>query len=327
MKLSRGMMGSEVLDLGSNDREFWLWSREDKDKVIYVGEFDPTGSIPPEVGFQPDWIIEALGLREIPASEAASLQVARGRDPDTWVLTHLRPDGHGGTQRKQTVVSQKTHRPIQHIYYANDQRTVVAVVEPMDLRAYPIPEPGGYEDQEGSESQATASTVELPQRITVRLNPQAAESRDRLNADIRLSKVEVNPTFSADNRDAFFTVPLAQHPDSEQRPFFDTPVYASGPEVRTSLPSPSSTSPSGAELGAPEPIGVEDSALLRNDPMPLEADLAEASGDGTPQQMPAPGAIGAVVREGFPTAPGRTSEYDRPTRVVRGGILGTGFDR
>src|SRR4051794_14100975 len=61
LELSAGLKG-KVADIGSNDEQFWFWVQNSKDKSVYVCSYDELGSTSLAVTYQPEWIIQAMGL-------------------------------------------------------------------------------------------------------------------------------------------------------------------------------------------------------------------------------------------------------------------------
>ena len=199
LKLERGL-GTPVVDVGSNPQEFWFWTKDAKDKSIYVGQFDNQGKLPADVLVQPDWIVEALGMRPISADEMDKIQVERGKDPNQIILTHDRSDDSGRKMIKRTVLDSNTQQIRQHLFYAPGESNIpVAIVTPSSYKSYTLePEPDS--------SESSPRTVELPQRMQLRLNP-SRESKDQLVMDFGLSNIHLNPPFTDTNREALFQVP------------------------------------------------------------------------------------------------------------------------
>src|SRR6202043_3876546 len=77
LSLVRPMTKLEEADIGSNDQGCWFWVKGAKDRQVYVCSYDETGESPLDGAMQPDWIVEALGLREIRNDEVAAIQVDR----------------------------------------------------------------------------------------------------------------------------------------------------------------------------------------------------------------------------------------------------------
>jgi hypothetical protein len=308
LALEKGL-GTPVVDVGSNDREFWFWTKDQKDnaKAIYVGSYDARGAAPPDLLFQPDWIVEALGLRPIGRDEAARLKVERGQQAGTLVLTHQRDDGRGGVTIKRTVLDEATRQVRQHVFYApGDPRNPVAVVVPSKVRAYAL---------EGREPGEPAFKVELPQRLQLHLMA-TRDAKERVVMDVALSDIRLNPDFDESHREALFSVPeysgyQVVHLNSNE------PSYAAG---RPSLRERERDEQAGpaVRLEEPAPIGTEGAWLLRQDPMPLEPDLRRPVGE------PRPIGAQAIARPGIPRPPGTPDEA--PSPPPRRVALGSGFE-
>jgi hypothetical protein len=298
LALERGL-GTPVVDVGSNDDEFWVWTKDSKEKAIYVGQYGEGGTVPPDLIFQPDWIVEALGLRPIPPDEAAQIKIARGKEPGTWILTHIRPDGHGGRLVKRTVYDEAARHVRQHIFLGPDGQTPIAVVTPSLYKTFPVERL----DTLGSAPQQ----VELPQKIHLQLLA-SDDPNDRLVMDLALRDVRINPSFTETNRAALFSVPSY----SGYQVVSLTPVggYAP-PRARQSRGVPPARRRSGAL--EPAPIGMDGSTVLSSDPRPLEADLAQgASGSTSPE---------AIVRPTFPRGPGAELMPDTGDDLLRAGLI------
>ncbi len=129
-KLKLKHTGGEVADIGSNDEEFWIWtkdSKDSKDKAVYYCNYDRGGNCPLAGGLQPDWITEALGLRVIPDEEMDEITVTRGKEPDTLVLTH-RPTrtGAGEAVTRVTILTESTRRVQEYQLWTGDRKTKLA---------------------------------------------------------------------------------------------------------------------------------------------------------------------------------------------------------
>ncbi len=275
-------MGGPVVDLGSNDREFWIWSKESKEREMYVGQYGATGAVEGDLAFRPEWIVESLGLRVIPAEEQARIQVDT-RNPSYIVLTHFRDDGRGSSQIKKTVVDANTRQVVRHVFYGDDSKQPLAVVTPSDYRP---------------EGKNIAGGVELPHRIQIKLsNP--ANPKDTPTIDLSLRDVKVNPEFSDGNRQALFEIPTYE--GYRVVDISGPRNYASrgGPEQsRQSRPIPASTEVErGTRLSDPVPFGTDGSDLRRNDPIPLDADLGTSAPDAISPALVRPQATHRPVYE------------------------------
>jgi hypothetical protein len=261
LELSKSI-GGPVVDLGSNDREFWIWSKESKEREMYVGQYGATGAIEGDLAFRPEWIVESLGLRVIPAEEQARIQ-ADTKNPNYIVLTHFRDDGRGSNQIKKTYVDTNTRQVVQHVFYGEDTKRPLAVVKPSDYRPEGKSVPGG---------------VELPHRIQITLaNP--SDPKDNPTIDLTLRDVRVNPQFSDENRQALFEMPKYEGYRVVDISGPKTYAQAGAEQARQSRPIPASTEVErGTRLNDPVPFRTEGSELRRSDPMPLDADLGTTDG-------------------------------------------------
>lgn len=60
--------GSTAVRVGSNDTEYWLWIKPERD-TLWWGEYDRLTRLPPSaIPIRPDRLIEALGLSDLPAT-------------------------------------------------------------------------------------------------------------------------------------------------------------------------------------------------------------------------------------------------------------------
>jgi hypothetical protein len=299
MELDKPVSGCPVVHLGSNDKEYWLWMRDENDGAVLVGDYRNGSDVASEMMFQPEWVIEALGLRTISPAEESRIKSEPGETPGTLLLTHYRDDGQGSTTIKRTVVDKQTGRPLRHLFYASDQRRPVAVATVSAPVRVPVQ----------SDSEAP-KTVEIPQRIALTISPTENRKEDS-KISMSLSRIQLSPALDEEARQEWFSVPSdlgkVVHVDNA------APAYAAGGERNRSYRSRPAPPP--ATLAPPEPIGADGESLKWSDPMPLGPDLGgpAASGNG----------VSAIVRPGMPVA---TDGLDlEPPHTVRRASLGTGF--
>ena len=81
-RLRASLLGSNEVDLGSNPERFWFWVRRSKQRhVISVGHADlPRVRDQLSLPFEPEWLIEALGVVPL--------------NPDEWSVVSSRPGQH-----------------------------------------------------------------------------------------------------------------------------------------------------------------------------------------------------------------------------------------
>ncbi|SIO65560.1 hypothetical protein SAMN05444166_7737 [Singulisphaera sp. GP187] len=248
--------GGDVADIGSNDEKFWYWTKDNDQKAIFYCDYDESGKTPlsPAV-LQPEWIVEALGLRVITENEAAGCTVTRGKDPDTLVLT-LSPTRAGGeTVTRVVVISESTRRIKEHRLFAGDSTLIARAI----IEDY-LSVPDGNHPEE---------TVYLPKKMKLEW------VRDRLNLEVAFaqSSTKINEEFPADKYAALFvedprqgydrinlvTLFAGAHPPQQQ---------AQGPTtLRETLPAP----PAGVHLSEPVPLGVDGAMRTERDPVALSS--------------------------------------------------------
>lgn len=297
-------VGRDYVRIGSNEREFWFWTKDSEDRAVLVGEYGPGGSVPSNLLINPEWIVESLGLRTIPEEEGARLRLQKTQDPNVVLVEHHRDDGRGAAVLKQTYFDATTGKVRNHVYFGPDGRTRLAVVTPSDYQAIPVPsgEAGG------------SAAVEIPQRLHIEL-PATRKGDRRPELDIKLRHVEVNPALTETNREALFTIP--QIAGYATRRINEPAAYAAEGPSRSYQSLPAPPVGAGTRLGEPEPIGADGTSFLWSDPLPQEADLASSPND--PVGEP------AIVRPGFPESV--TTSRTPPASADRRGSLGTGFYR
>jgi hypothetical protein len=103
--LSGVVLGSPAVDIGSNDKEFWFWSREIKPAYLYHCSYDALarGTKVP-FPFQPDMVVSALGLAQYDASKPYELTSSDdGRGHKTILLTEQARSPENKPMQKITV--------------------------------------------------------------------------------------------------------------------------------------------------------------------------------------------------------------------------------
>jgi hypothetical protein len=99
------MVGINEVDLGSNDQEFWYWiKRHDPPFLFHCSYNDlnnPTKQVAMPFPFQPEWVLEALGM--LPMNEQGDY--ALETKPDTYELVQMAQSAQGQPIRKVIVFS------------------------------------------------------------------------------------------------------------------------------------------------------------------------------------------------------------------------------
>jgi hypothetical protein len=257
--LTATLSGTDVTDIGSNDKEFWLWFKDSPEKAVYFCNYDESGESPLPVGLQPDWIVEAMGLRLFSDSESEKIAVAQSPDARTWVLTEKRKTQRGERYFKETILSEPNHQVLEHRVFASDHKTLLARARVFGYDDHPI----------ASETGGSDETVRLPRRVQLEMPQQ------NMSLDVTLREVRVN-RFDSKRRSALFVEPefkdfdrvdLAKLQGAPATPASDTPAPA-GTTVRESLSPP----PPRVRLDPPAPLGLDGSTRVVRDPARVAVD-------------------------------------------------------
>jgi hypothetical protein len=114
-RLRAKFVGRDVADIGSNDQEFWFWNSEDKPPDQYHCSYADfaRGDVRLPFPFQPDWVLEALGMSApapvgTPEQEQAlgrSLTVRKTSDSKYIELIEWTRSAQGQPVTKVTVLN------------------------------------------------------------------------------------------------------------------------------------------------------------------------------------------------------------------------------
>ncbi len=242
-KLELTHMGQKKADIGSNDEEFWFWVQSDEDRSIYWCNYNDLGSSALSVTYQPDWIMEALGLRPITPEEADAIRVEKTDNPNLSALVFPPAKTRGESYQRMMIVSNYTRRvKAYRICAADRSRTVLAEAV--------IP---GYKDFDLDKSESGAfQSCYLPESLTLEWK------KDQLTLNVALKDVTVN-RFDTSRAAAIFVEPVI--PNYQRVNLAD--MARSGPKdnrttVRRTLPAPPPRN--GVRLGRPTPVTDEPEA-------------------------------------------------------------------
>ncbi len=260
-----------IADIGSNDKGFWFWAQSKKDNNVYVCSYDEIDRSPLSAAFQPDWIVEAMGLRTISREEARQM-TSKGADiPGAVKLVSTRKGSNGETLTKETILDTSGRIKEHRLYQGQGRdRTLIASASVSEFKSFPV---------EGGES------VTLPYHFRLDWIPE------KLTLDIMLERPTLLTSYDDERRLTLFAEPkihgtgrvnLAELAPRHSASSASRQADPATPRTRQSRGTPSSRD-SGVRLGAPEPFGVDDSARAPADPVALTADLSTSeSTDAAP---------------------------------------------
>jgi hypothetical protein len=118
--------GTKKADIGSNDEKFWFWVQNDDDKSIYWCKYADLKSSALPITFQPDWIVEALGLKPISPEEAAGIRVTEGPERGTTTLIFPPIQNKADTYTRVVVVWNDSLRIKEYRILGGDRQTMLA---------------------------------------------------------------------------------------------------------------------------------------------------------------------------------------------------------
>ena len=257
-----GPVKSEVAKIGSNDQGFWFWVRDNEDREIYTCAYENIDASPLAATFQPDWIIEAMGLRVIEPTEAKVISARPGDKKDSLILTQLRKDARGEMLTKETVVDVRDGKILEHRLYSGAKTQLLARAT---IFAH------GEKEMLATANAPTATRIHYPSKF--RLEWVA----EKFSLDIEMTNPTLNPRFEETVRRDLFTEPkvpgytrvdLATLGGTERA---STPAPSS--RIHETRPAPLSGSGTGTgiKLGEPQPFG--DGAMQTSaDPLALSLD-------------------------------------------------------
>lgn len=166
----------EVADIGSNSQEFWM--SDSMNKQIVVGRYEQMQADPMAAAFQPEWILEILGLQPISPKATPT----KGKVAGTYLLTEKRAGAGGQTLTKETVINEADGRILEHTLKDSNGKVIArAVVKGQ----HPIPVVDG--------DAAAGPTIEVAQSVELDV-PNFAKLQ------IRFDDAKLNPSsgFSAE---------------------------------------------------------------------------------------------------------------------------------
>lgn len=94
-RLTATSFGSREVDLGSNPEQFWFWNKRSPDRAIHVVNHDAESVAQNRLAipFQPDWIMEALGVIPLDPSQV-TLEPNQNDRRSAFLVSHsTSPDG------------------------------------------------------------------------------------------------------------------------------------------------------------------------------------------------------------------------------------------
>ncbi|WP_435018996.1 hypothetical protein TA3x_000989 [Tundrisphaera sp. TA3] len=252
---------TSVAKIGSNDQGFWFWVKDNEEREIYTCAHENLDASPLAATFQPDWIIEAMGLRVIDAAEAKVISAQPGDRPDTLILTQLRKDAHGEMLTKETVVNVRDGSIVAHRLYSGAKAHLLANAT---ISEY------GHMKMEATAENPTERIINYPSRFRLEWVEEG------FALEIKMEKTIFNPKFDEGTYAALFTEPTVPG-------YTRVDLATRGGVERASAPAPSS------RIHETRPSPRSGSSIRLEAPQPL--------GDGAMQTSAEPLALGSIEAE------------------------------
>ena len=239
-KLELSSVKGKEADLGSNDEEFWFWVSSEKS--IYWCKYADLNSSALAITYQPDWIIESLGLKPITPDEAAKIRVQKAEVPGTTALVFPATKNGNETYTRVMIVDNQTMRIKQLRIYAGNLLSLSASSRNLLAQA----EVSRFSDYDvGSADASAEETCYLPESVKLEWK------RDQLTLDVLMQEVKVNQ-FDSSRSTALFVEPVM--PGHDRRNLAElnrSDRKGSRTTVRQTLPPPEPGSR--VQLGRPTP--------------------------------------------------------------------------
>ena len=233
-------------NIGSNDEEFWFWVQSDKDKSIYWCDYAALESSPLAMTYQPDWIIEALGLQPISSDEAARITTREGKAPGTTALVFPPTRRGSESYTRMMIVSNYTLRIKELRIYTGNLQSLLAQADVSDFKDFEL----------GSSPSIDGGTCYLPESMKLDWK------REQLVFDVLLKDVEVNQ-FDSSRAAAIFVEPVV--PGYERVNLAElSRTQQDGRTVRRTMPAPEPGN--GTPARQPAPASEDGSTVPRLEP-------------------------------------------------------------
>lgn len=173
-RMTAKMLLVDEIDIGSNDERFWFWIRQAPKPYVFTSRHDRIAvaqqNIP--IPFQPDWIIEALGVIPIDENDVQLVPVENPPRGQRWgKLISRRMSPQGTPVRKVTLVDLAHGVILEHALY-DEKGDLIASAKLSDQH---------YEPH---------TNAVVPHRIDLNW-PQT-----RMSLTLKLGPVQVNPQIS-----------------------------------------------------------------------------------------------------------------------------------
>ena len=192
-KLELSHIRSTFADIGSNDERSWFWVQNSKDKSVYVCDHAELSSTALAATYQPDWIVESMGLRPISPDEATRIKVRPGPEPATTALI-LPTIGTGAQAYSRVMIVSNLTRKVQE-YRVISPDGKILIAQAMIKKYQDLPT-----SKTGRAASSDSESCYVPENIVLDWK------KEQLTLDVTLKRVEINQ-FDPARRSALFVEP------------------------------------------------------------------------------------------------------------------------
>ncbi len=176
-KLVLTHMGATKADLGSNDREFWFWVQNRQDRSIYWADHSDAEANGLAASYQPDWIIEALGIKSISPAEEARITAREGPEPGTTLFTFA---GGSNPAYREVVVWNQSRRIKEYSLYSRDRKTLLARAEIKNYKTHELE----------SNGEGLADTCHIPGAIRLEWKPEQLALDVDMDSGVKINQFD-----------------------------------------------------------------------------------------------------------------------------------------
>ena len=197
MKANHGLQAGQ-LDVGSNDKQFWMYVRHGNPKYVFASHDDlASGRARLPVPFDPDWVFMALGMSGVDASSNPTVELDANRRQ--YVLTTMARTPQGIAVKKLTCFAgddQTGTSPQVKWHAVVDARTnkEIATTDIRKVKRMEVQNPRTGE----------MTIVALPTEMRLIFS---GPDNQKLKLDMTLRREKVNPAFTAEQTAYLFTMP------------------------------------------------------------------------------------------------------------------------
>lgn len=188
-RLTGDALSTQYVDIGSNNERFWFWVKDGESPLYHCSYTDYEKGARLPLPFQPEWVVEALGMAKYDPAKQYKLEVKKG----TYELIE-NTTVQGIAVRKVTVftsgqINDTQPRVIAHVIQdAGTGRTICQATVRRVRNA-------SYRTQEGE------GTVSYPSDVLLEW------PTEKLSMTLKVGKATVNHRIPSDQESRFFTLP------------------------------------------------------------------------------------------------------------------------